>query len=42
VRANSNAVLRPMPDDAPVISIVLFARRLDAAAEDMVRWEKDM
>lgn len=29
VRANSNAVLRPMPDDAPVINMVLPKRFLD-------------
>lgn len=38
VRANSKAVDRPMPDEAPVMSIVLPARRL-AAAEAMVRTE---
>ena len=36
VRANSKAVLRPMPDDAPVMRIVLPARRLETA--EAIAW----
>jgi hypothetical protein len=36
VRANSKAVLRPMPDDAPVITTVFPARRF-ATADDILR-----
>lgn len=36
MRANSKAVLRPIPDDAPVMTTVLPARRF-AVAEDIVR-----
>ena len=36
VRANSKAVLRPMPEEAPVIRMVLPLRRLDTA-EAIVR-----
>ena len=34
VRANSKALLRPMPEDAPVMRIVLACRRLAAAEEE--------
>lgn len=37
VRANSRAVLRPMPDEAPVMRTVLPARRFAAAEAMMVR-----
>ena len=38
VRANSNAVERPIPDDAPVIIIVLPASRFAMVVVDMVCW----
>lgn len=34
VRANSKAVLRPMPEEAPVMTMVLPSRRLAAAEEE--------
>ena len=44
VRANSIAVLLPMPEEAPVITIVLPSRRLAIAAVAMVlrAWKKDI
>ena len=37
VRANSRAVERPMPEEAPVMRMVLPERRLPMAVVDMVR-----
>jgi len=42
VRANSMAVLRPIPDEAPVIKIVLPSIRFEIAASDILRnWERN-
>lgn len=37
VRANSMAVLRPMPEEAPVMRIVLPSMRLEIAERDILR-----
>ena len=37
VRANSRAVARPMPDEAPVMRMVFPARRADMAELDILR-----
>lgn len=40
VRANSRAVERPMPEEAPVTTMVLPVRRFAAAEDDILRMEE--